>query len=73
MDENKADEKEERALDALIAAALRAPELQKEVTEEDIEKFFSKDIILSKEDEEAINALGDDFFAITEKYNTKKG
>lgn len=67
MDKNKAEEKEDRALDALISLALRAPELQKEVTEEDIEKFFSEDIQLSKEDEEAIEALGDDFWAIIEK------
>ena len=67
MDENKADEKEERALDALIVAALRAPELQKEVTEEDIEKFLSEDMELSKKDEEVLEALGDDFWAIIEK------
>ncbi len=66
------EEKEERALDALIVAALRAPELQKDVTEEDIEKFLSDDIQLSKKEEEALKALGDDIWKIIEKHNEKK-
>ncbi len=52
--------KDERALEALLAAAFRldAPE---EVSDEDAEKLFQRPLRLSKEEKEAIDSWGADF------------
>lgn len=53
-------DKDERALEALLAAAFRL-DFPEEISDEQAQKFFQKPARLSKEDKEAINAWGTDF------------
>ncbi len=52
--------KDEKALEALLAAAFRL-DFPKELSDEQAEKFFQQPAQLSKEDKEAINSWGTDF------------
>lgn len=53
-------DKEERALEALLAAAFRL-DFPEELSDEQMEKFFQQTVRLSEEDKEAINLWGKDF------------
>jgi len=57
--ENKKN-KEERALEALLAAAFRL-DFPEELSDEQAEKLFDQPTCLSKEDKESINSWGTDF------------
>ena len=50
--------REERALDALIAASLRLVDSGREVTEDEIRPFIEGEVQLQPEDERAIEMLG---------------
>ena len=52
--------KDEKALEALLAAAFRL-DFPEELSDEQAEKFFQQPARLSKEDKEAINSWGTDF------------
>lgn len=52
--------KNEKALEALLAAAFRL-DFPEELSDEQAEKFFQQPARLSKEDKEAINSWGTDF------------
>lgn len=52
--------KDEKALEALLAAAFRLG-FPEELSDEQAEKFFQQTARLSKEDKEAINSWGTDF------------
>lgn len=58
--ENNNINKDERALEALLAAAFRLG-FPEEISDEKAEKFFQQPAQLSKEDKEVINSLGTDF------------
>ena len=49
-------DKENRAIDSLISFAIRSLS-EKEITDSEIKEFLSKDVKLSKEDEEALNRI----------------
>ena len=53
-------DKEERALEAMLAAAFRL-DFPEEISDEQAEKFFQQPARLSQEDKEAINSWGADF------------
>jgi hypothetical protein len=52
--------KEERALEALLAAAFRL-DFPEEIPDKEIEAFFQKPIQLSQEDKDAVDSWGTDF------------
>ena len=56
-EENK--KQDEMALDALLAAAFRL-DLSEEITDEQVEKFFTQTIWLSQEDKKTVNSWGSD-------------
>ena len=53
-------DKDERALEALLAAAFRL-DFPEEISDEQAEKFFQQPVRLSKEDKEEIDSWGTDF------------
>lgn len=53
-------DKDERALEAMLAAAFRL-DFPEEISDEQAEKFFQQPARLSKEDKEAIKSWGTDF------------
>ena len=53
-------DKDERALEALLAAAFRL-DFPEEISGEQAEKFFQQPVRLSKEDKEEIDSWGTDF------------
>lgn len=53
--------KEERALDALMAAAFRAEDPERRVNEEEARRIVENPPALSPEDEEVVTAMGSDF------------
>jgi len=57
---NEQTNKDERALEALLAAAFRL-DFPEELTDEQAEKLFQQPVQLSKEDKEAISSWGTDF------------
>ena len=59
-DTNDNTNKNERALEALLAAAFRL-NLPEEISNEQAEKFFQQPSGVSQEDKEAINSWGTDF------------
>lgn len=64
---NNNDDKENKALDALIVASLRASELKNNISGKDIEDLTNAGLNLTKEEEENIEDLGDDFFSISKR------
>jgi len=48
------DNAQEQALEALIAASLRPPGTQPEITEDEIRRFVDQQVTLSAEDEAAL-------------------
>jgi len=59
-DANNNINKDERALEALLAAAFRL-DFQEEISDEEAEKLFKQPAQLSREDKEAIKSWGTDF------------
>ena len=55
--------KETRALDALIAAAFKAVEIEETVTDSDVADAMSAPVQLSEEDTIALKSLGDSIFS----------
>src|SRR6266849_5283193 len=45
----------DEAIEALLAASLRVPNQQQEITEEDIKRYVEQQVTLTLEDEEALN------------------